>query len=109
MTLIFITTGMGFIEVVSGAKGYEVSGSTHMLWSFSFLLLVALWVTADSKISGFEAPFELGFLIYIMFPITLPWYLISTRGADGILVFFGFLLFFLGPWLASVVAYVYFS
>lgn len=109
LTLIIITTGMGFIEVVSGVKGYQVSSSTYMLWSFSFLFLVAFWVTADSKKGNFEAPFELGFLIYILFPITLPWYLISTRGVDGILMFFGFILFYFGPWLAGVVAYVYLS
>ena len=107
VTLIILTMGMGFVEVVSGLKGYEASSSTHMLWGFSFLFLVAFWVTADSKRGDFEAPFELGFLVYILFPITLPWYLISTRGADGVLMLLGFLLLYLGPWLAGVVVYVY--
>ena len=109
VAFIILGTGMGIVEVISGLKEVEASDSTHVLWSIIFFVLVALWVREDSNRDGFDKPFDLGFLIYILWPITLPWYLISTRGADGIFMFLGIVLLFIGPWLAGIVAYVYFT
>ncbi len=101
--------GMAGVEILSALKGFEVESSTHLLWCLTFLVLTIFWVIEDSKKIKFEQPFEFDFLLYILWPLTFPWYLISTRGADGILIFVGFISIYFGPWLSGVVTYVYFE
>ena len=101
--------GMAAVEILSALKGFEAESSTHLLWSITFLILTIFWVIEDSKMNNFEQPFEFCFLLYILWPVTFPWYLISTRGADGIIFFVGFISIYFGPWLSGLVAYVYFT
>ena len=87
----------------------EVSQTTNSIWGGIFILLTILWVYYDADRPDFKKPFDFGFLVYIFWPIALPWYLITTRGLEGILIFFGFISLWLGPWLAGLVAYVYYT
>ena len=105
--LLLFATGMSVIEVIAGIKGYEAETSTQLLWGITFFVLTICWVKEDAKIKNYQLPFDFGFLLYVLWPITFPWYLISTRGADGIILFMGFVLIYLGPWLNGLVAYVY--
>ncbi len=100
---------MGAIEVLLNLQGKVASGSTQSLWGLVFVVLSIMWVYADSKAHHVHKPFEFGFVAYALWPIAFPWYLVSTRNAEGIILFLGFLLLWLGPWLAGTVAYVYFS
>ncbi len=109
IALCFLAFGMASVEILAALKDDVVSDSIHVLWSFLVIIFTALWVNEDANSKKFEKPFELGFLIYIMWPITLPWYLFSTRGVDGIIMVFGFIAIYLGPWLAGLTAYVYFT
>jgi len=108
LVLLFVLTlGMTFVEVLSVLKGYEVQNSTVFLWKSSFLILTILWVKEDLKTNDFKQPFEFGFLLYILWPITFPWYLISTRKVKGSFLFLGFVLIFFFPWLSALITYVY--
>lgn len=107
--LLLLSMGMASVETLSALKGFETESSTQLLWSITFLVLTIFWVMEDLKVNDFEKPFEFGFLLYILWPITFPWYLISTRGIDGIIFFVGFVSIYLGPWLSGLLAYVYFT
>ena len=100
---------LGFLEVITELKESSVSDSTYLAWSVIFIVLSAIWVVRDSERDDFEKPFELGFLIYVLWPITLPWYLVSTRGAEGLLLFFGLVALYVGPWVAGLVTYAYYT
>ena len=106
--LILISLGMGVTEVILGSQGGVVSDTTQALWLFIFLVMSILWAVADTRSRHVEQPFDFDFLMYVFWPIALPYYLISTRGSEGMLMFLGFVLIGWGPWLAGVVAYVYF-
>lgn len=106
-TLIFLAIGMGAVEVIMNSRGEVVSDSTQSLWGFIFLIVTIVWAMADSETTEFERPFDFGFLMYVLWPIALPYYLISTRGIEGLVLFFGFASIWLGPWLAGLVAYIY--
>lgn len=108
ITLIFLSICMGFVEVLLNARGDVVSDSTQTLWGGIFLILTIIWATADAEKSNFYKPHDFGFLMYIFWPIAMPYYLISTRGLEGVVVYVGFWGICLGPWLAGLVAYTYF-
>ena len=105
--LLILTLGMTFVEVLSVLKSYEVQNSTVFLWKISFFILTILWVKEDLKTKDFEQPFEFSFLLYILWPITFPWYLVSTRNFKGFVLFLGFLLIFFFPWLSALISYAY--
>ena len=105
--LMFLAIGMAAVEVVLNSNGEVVSDSTQSLWGFIFLILTIVWAIADSDTNEFEKPFDFGFLMYIFWPVALPYYLISTRGIEGVVLLIGFMGVWLGPWLAGLVAYTY--
>ncbi len=107
--LLALSLGMGALEVMLNIRGEVVSDSTQSTWGFVFVVLSIMWAYADSKQRQFHKPFEFGFVAYVLWPLVFPWYLVTTRGIEGAVLFFGFLLLWLGPWLAGLVAYVYFT
>lgn len=106
-TLILLSAGMAAVEVMLNSQGEVASDSTQSLWGLIFLVVTIVWAMADSETNEFEKPFDFGFLMYIFWPVALPYYLVSTRGLEGIVVFFGLIGIWLGPWLAGLVAYTY--
>jgi hypothetical protein len=109
VVLLGLALGMTLLECFAAFEESEVSGSTQLLWGCISLVLTALWANEDSKANEFEKPFEFGFLIYMFWPVLLPWYLYSTRKTEGLILFLGILGLFFGPWLAGLVIYVYYT
>jgi hypothetical protein len=107
--LMVLSFGMGVLEVVLNLHDEVVSDTTQSLWVLVFLVLSIMWVYADAKERSFHKPFDFGFIAYVLWPVVFPWYLITTRGVEGLVLFMGFLMIWFGPWLAGVVAYVYFT
>ncbi|GGC05764.1 hypothetical protein GCM10011352_34940 [Marinobacterium zhoushanense] len=107
IVLLLMSLGMGADEIIMNAKGEVVSDLTQALWAFMFFILSTMWSAQDSKLRNISRPFDFGFLIYILWPISFPTYLVATRGMEGIVMFLGFLVIWCGPWLLGLVSYVY--
>ena len=105
--LFLLSFGMGLIEVLFNIKGELASDSTQAIWGIVSIFLTILWAYFDADTEGFEKPFDFGLLAYIFWPVAFPWYLVKTRGIEGLVMFVGFMALWFGPWLAGVVAYVY--
>lgn len=88
---------------------YEVrettpSGSTEVLWSFVFAILVTWWAKVDTKGRASPVQREIpSFLMFILWPIILPYHLVKSRGSEGVVLFFGFLTLYLAPYMAVVI------
>lgn len=106
-SLLLLSFGMAVVEVMLNSQGEVVSDETQSLWGFIFLVITIIWVIADSETNDFKKPFDFGFLIYLFWPVALPYYLITTRGFEGFVFFLGLMSIWLGPWLAGLVAYTY--
>ncbi len=107
--LIGLAVGMGTVEVIASLQEQAVSDSTQIMWGLASVIMSVLWLNHDAtNREGFEKPYDFGFLVYFFLFIAFPWYLYKTRGAEGLLVFLGFLAIWFGPWLSGLVAYVYF-
>jgi hypothetical protein len=48
----------------------------------------------------------MGLFLYIAWPVIMPYYLVKTRGAKGLLVILGFVGAYLGAQMAGVALYV---
>lgn len=79
----------GLPALGQGLYGLE-PGPLSALWSLAFALLVALWARADARHLGRNEGFSFSTLVFFVWPLALPWYLVKTRGARGLLLFAGF-------------------
>lgn len=108
--LIGLAIGMGTVEVIANIQEQVVSESTQTMWGLVAAIMSVLWINNDATNRvDFEKPYDFGFLVYFFWLIAFPWYLYKTRGAEGLLVLLGFISIWLRPWLAGLIAYVYFS
>ncbi len=57
--------------------------------AYAVPITLVLWVPADMKDRGRTPPFDLPFLLLLVFPLSLFWYCIWTRGWQGMLLALG--------------------
>jgi len=82
--------------------GSQTSEDFEKVWGFAFVGLLAFWVDTDSRDRSniYRPSFDLGFFIFLLWVLYLPYYLIRTRGrlgwlwllGLGVLVYLGVLL-----------------
>jgi hypothetical protein len=88
---------------------YNVDSSEPLLQlaAFAFLVLLVMWVDADSRTQrNIYRPFEFGWLALFYWIPYLPYYFWRTRGARGLLMFGGILGLLFSGWLVQWVLYV---
>jgi hypothetical protein len=92
--LILLSIAVGGYEAAAFHSGHVVGHEFRLTWSaLVYPLLLALWIESDSKDRReIYRPFELGFLIFTFWPAYLPYYLLRTRRALGLLWLLGFLI-----------------
>lgn len=109
MTLVLLALSKAAIEVILNLQDKEVSASTENIWNIIFAILVALWVRFQAEKEQLEIGYGYEGYIYLLWPITLPYFLLKTRGVEGVVTYFGFVALNLAPFLAGLVAYAYYS
>src|SRR5436190_22444026 len=71
-----------------------------MLW------VVGWWLRTDSRRRGVLAVYDLGFFLYLAWPLIMPYYLVRTRGARGLLIMLGFVAVYIGAAIIGIVVSV---
>jgi hypothetical protein len=107
--LVALSLAVAGLEAAAYSAGFDVASNAMSFWGLVFSLLLAWWVAADARDKPhIYRPYEFGWLVLYSLPIYLPYYLLRTRGAMGLLGLLGFIvLYFLGYflqialWLAS--------
>ncbi len=51
--------------------------------------------------------FDMGLFLYVAWPLVLPYYLIKSRGAKGLLVITGFVAVYIGATLIGLILYIF--
>jgi len=109
IALLILSTSLAIVEVLLNLREEETSPSTQAAWGAIFFFLTIFWAYYDAEREDFEKPFDFGFFIYVFWYIAFPWYLVKTRGVEGVLLFVGFVAIWLAPWLSGLVAYAYYT
>jgi len=109
VALLLMSVGMSFVEFQMNLEGEELSEKTWGLWAFLNVILVGTWVLYDRKSSDFERPFDFGLFLYLFLPFLLLYYLVRTRGHEGLVTYIGFIAIYLLPEFMGLVSYAYFE
>jgi len=104
--LVFSSLLVGGYEAITFYFGHLVSYTFHVTWSLVFLALLVTWVQLDSK-EHHEVyrPFEFGFLVFVFWVPYLPYYLVRTRHAVGIVWLLAFVCLFYFGYLLQLLVY----
>ena len=105
--LFFLSVAYSIVQVSLNSQAEVVSDASDTLWAILYSVLVAVWATKEPKQESFQAPFEFGAFLYFAWPIVLPYYLVKTRGIEGLVLFIGFVGMYAMPFVSGLVAYVY--
>jgi len=98
-----------FVVITQFAQGaylgaqLEFPGTVTFLFTIGMLWAVGWWLRTDSRRRAVLSVYDLGFFLYLAWPILMPYYLLKTRGAKGLLVMLGFVVAYIGAALVGMV------
>lgn len=100
-SLVVLGVFVGVIEAAAFSQDDYASDHAIRLWEFVYFIVLASWVDVDSRVQPrIYKPFQFGWLVLLYLPVYLPYYLVRTRGAMGVVFLLGFVaLLYLGPLL----------
>lgn len=77
--------GLYFGAQIEAPPAYTLMHWAAQLW------IIGWWLRTDSRKYGIVWVYDLGFFLCIAWPMIMPYYLVKTRGAKGLLVILGFI------------------
>ena len=96
--IVFIQTVSGFYAIydIPPPVAFSVFGYLGIFW------LIGDWFIKDSRIRKIEWAFDMGSLLYVSWPIFIPYYLLKTRGIKlALKICLGFVVLYLGIYYLS--------
>ena len=87
----------------------ETPPAYNLLHWAAQLWIIGWWLRSDSRKRGVPWVYDLGFFLCIAWPVVMPYYLVKTRGAKGLLVILGFVAAYVGAALAGIIISVTFA
>ena len=70
------------------------------------LWIIGWWLLSDSRKHRVAWVYDLGFFLCIAWPLVMPYYLVKTRGAKGLLAILGFVAAYIGAAVAGIIVSV---
>jgi hypothetical protein len=80
----------------------EPPGAFTLLSWLIFLWVVGWWMRTDSGKRGDASVYDMGFFLYIAWPLVMSYYLVKTRRARGLLVILGFTGAYIGAAIIGI-------
>src|SRR5258705_5250399 len=79
------------------AGEFELPPAFRLLYSVGLLWIVGWWLLRVSRKRGVAWVYDIGFFLSIAWHLIMPYYLVKTRGAKGLLL----ILAFVGTYIAA--------
>jgi hypothetical protein len=108
--LLYIFTAL--TQVASGiylANEREPPPVFSLMCTLGFLWIIGWWLLSDSRQRGVEWVYDMGFFLYLAWSFILLYYLLKTRGVEGLFAILGFVGVYLGALPVGVMLYNLFA
>lgn len=104
--LLIFSAMLSVLITIYVASGTMESQAFERLSSFSWVILLVLWITGDARRSRRTPCYDLGFFCALFFPVSLVWYCIWSRGWRGLLMLMALTAIFLTPYLLGQIVWL---
>jgi len=81
------------------------SGGFVLWYYLGIFWAIAAWTIADARRLRVEVPFDLGWFVFLVWPVAVPYHLFKTRGAKGFVPIAVFVAVCLGSYLVGLVVF----
>ncbi len=95
-----IAQGVYFASEIEPSPAFMLIDSVGLLW------IVGWWLLRDSRKRGVAWVYDIGFFLSIAWPLIMPYYLLKTRGAKGLLVILAFVITYIGAGVVGMAMYL---
>jgi hypothetical protein len=98
-----------FVFVTQFAHGLYVGAQLEYPQGVTFIFMIGMlwavgwWLRTDSRRRRVLSVYDLGFFLYLAWPLIMPYYLVKTRGAKGLLVMLAFAAVYVGATILGMV------
>ena len=104
--LVALSAAYSAVASYATSQGADVAESSRMVWFLVFSILVTLWSRNDKLYPVTRARGEYSYLLMFFFwPIVLLYHLVHSRGAEGLMLYLGFALTYMAPYLMQVLTW----
>ena len=100
VTFTQITNGIYFAGNIEPPPGFSA------IYRLGFLWIVGWWLLTDSRKRGVALVYDIGMFLYIAWPLIMPYYLVTTRRAKGLLLIFAFVSIYIGAAVVGMALYL---
>ena len=96
LTFSHIARGLYLASDIEPPPAFTVIYGAGLLW------IVGWWLLRDSRKRNIAWVFDMGLFLYVAWPFIMPYYLLKTRGAKGLLLILAFIVVYLGALVAGM-------
>lgn len=107
--LLLITVSLCAFNGMYVFSGVPYSLLAEFIVFYTLPIALMIWVLWDAQSRRCTPCYDFGFFVYLGWLVAIPGYLVWTRGWRGLLVLIGFVVLFLLPLIAPVVAWEIFQ
>ena len=93
-------------EGVYFASGIEAPPGFTVIVPLGYLWIVGWWLLTESRKRGVAWVYDMGLFLNIAWPFLMPYYLVKTRGAKGLLVIVAFFGAFIAAFVLGAALYL---
>ncbi|SRR6266851_8638178 len=84
------------------ARQIEPPAGLTLIYPLALLWIVGWWLRTDSRKRGIPWVYDMGLFLNIAWPFIMPYYLLKSRGARGLLIILGFVSAYVGAVLLGI-------
>jgi hypothetical protein len=79
----------------------------NLIYAVGVLWAIGWWLRTDSNRRGVLSVYDVGLFLYLAWPVVIPYYLLKTRGAKGLLIILGFVAAYVGAAMIGIILSVF--
>lgn len=93
------------INCLYAALGLAAPSAFVLLYYIAAFWAIAAWIIADARRLRVNVPFDIGWFVFLAWPVALPYHLFKTRGVRGFLTLAGLLGLFLATYVVGLAVF----
>ena len=103
---VFVTIAQFGHAIYVASGEFEPNPTFTFIYAMGFLWIIGWWLLRDCRKHRVKWVFDMGLFLYIAWPLLMPYHLLKTRGARGLIGIFGFIGVYLAAWVAGLAFYL---
>jgi hypothetical protein len=104
--LLFLTAFLSVVSSAYVAAGTPPPPALADLAPYALSWALLAWIQNDARRRRIVPCYDFGFLVAVVLPVSLVWYVLWSRGWKGVALLAGFVGLQFIPWVSSVAVWV---